>query len=78
MNFFRFFCLLLLKAFTRRVAEFGDKNYLGACTQGVFSYKVRKERSSKAFKRVYLCFCSKFIVTLMFNNYKYLMYEKEN
>jgi len=53
-----FLGLLLLKAFTRRVAEFGVKNYLGVYSQGVFSNKVRIEHSSKAFKRVYLCFCS--------------------
>ena len=53
-----FLGLLLLKAFTRRVAEFGVKNYLGVYSQGVFSSKVRIEHSSKAFKRVYLCFCS--------------------
>ena len=43
-------------AFTRRVAEFGDKNYLGACTQGVFSLKVRKAQSAKAYKGVFYVF----------------------
>jgi len=47
---------LLLNAFTRQGADFGVNNYLGACTQGVFSSKVRKEQSSKAFKRVFNVF----------------------
>ena len=45
-----------LCALTRRVAEFGDKNYLGACTQGVFSHKVRKAQSAKAYKGVFCVF----------------------
>ena len=48
-----------LDALTRRVAEFGDKNYLGACTQGVFSHKVRKAQSAKAYKGVFYVFVSK-------------------
>ena len=49
-------CLFPLCALTRRVAEFGDKNYLGACTQGVFSHKVRKAQSAKAYKGVFCVF----------------------
>ena len=37
--------------------EFGDKNYLGACTQGVFSNKVHVGSiASKAFKGVLYVF----------------------
>ena len=45
-----------LDALTRRVAEFGDKNYLGACTQGVFITKVRKAQGAKAYKGVFNVF----------------------
>ena len=47
---------VLLKAFTRRVAEFDVKNYPKACLRGVFSSKKRVERSSKAYKRVLYVF----------------------
>jgi hypothetical protein len=53
-----FVCLFPLKAFTRRVAEFGDKNYPKACLRGVFIRKVREARSAKAFKGVFVCFFS--------------------
>ena len=54
---------LLLKTFTRRVAEFGDKNYPKACWRGVFSNKVRKRKAQKHSKG-FLLFFSKFIATL--------------
>ena len=54
-----FVCLFPLEAFTRQSAEFGNKTYLGACTQGVFSHKVRKARSAKAFKGVFYVFFHK-------------------
>ena len=46
-----------------RVVEFGDKNYLGACTQGVFSNKVHVGSiASKAFKGVlYVFFLKAFL-----------------
>ena len=41
---------IALSALTRQSAEFGVKNYLGACTQGVFSNKVRIAHCEKALK----------------------------
>ena len=52
----KFFLLSLLKAFIRRVVEFGDKNYPKARLRGVFSHKVHKARSAKAFKSVLYVF----------------------
>ena len=46
----------LLNDFTRQSAEFGDKNYLGVYSQGVFSHKVRMARSAKSFKSVFYVF----------------------
>ena len=48
---------LLLKVFTPRVAEFGDKNYPKACLRGVFNNKVRKRKAQKHSK-VFLLFFS--------------------
>ncbi len=39
-----FFMFLLLIVFTRQGVCFDDKNYLRACSQGVFSGKEYKER----------------------------------
>ena len=39
-------------------AGFCGKSYLGVYSHVGFSSKYRKARSAKAFKRVYLCFCS--------------------
>ena len=65
-----FFWRLLLT----RVAEFDVKNYLGACTQGVFCGKVRVERSSKAFKRVFIGFFLKFIATVLTSKINFLSF----
>jgi hypothetical protein len=51
-----FLCLLLLKAFTRRVAKFGGKNYPKACLRGVFSSKVRKSKAQSLQKGLSLFF----------------------
>ena len=40
----------LLKAFTRRVAEFDGKNYPKACLRGVFSSKIRESEAQKPSK----------------------------
>ena len=56
---------VLLKAFTRRVAEFDGKNYLGACTQGVFSSKIRESEAQKPSKVFIFVFFLKIIATLL-------------
>ena len=60
-----FLCLLLLKAFTRRVAEFDGKNYPKACLRGVFTSKVRKSKAQKPSKGFIFVFVLKIIATLL-------------
>ena len=64
-----FLCLLLLSAFTRRVAEFEVKNYPQACLRVVFNGKERVAHSAKAFKRVYLGLFSFQVDTTVFAKY---------
>ena len=49
-----YLCLLLLNALARKGVEFGAKNSLEACLQGVISTKVHRKHRFKAYKSVYL------------------------
>ena len=65
-----FMCPLgvLLKAFTRRVAEFDGKNYPKACLRGVFSSKVRESEAQKPSKGFISVYVLKIIATLLIYN----------
>jgi len=69
LNWQCFLCLLLLKAFTRRVAEFDGKNYPKACLRGVFSSKVRESEAQKPSKVFIFVFFLKIIATLLIFNF---------
>ena len=53
-----FFMFIAFEGFYSQSCGFDGKNYPKVCLRGVFISKIRTERSSKAFKRVYLCFFS--------------------